>query len=50
MATFLHTMVRITDPERTGRFPARELNERIDEIDDLLTLTGLRLIHEKNSS
>ena len=24
--------------------------EEIDEVDDLLTLTGLRLIHEKNAS
>ena len=40
------------DTIATGGLSGRivPLTERIDEIDDLLTLTGLRLIHEKNSS
>jgi len=38
------------DTIATGGLSGRivPLTERIDEIDDLLTLTGLRLIHEKN--
>ena len=40
------------DAIATGGLSGRivPLTEHIDEVDDLLTLTGLRLIHEKNSS
>ena len=40
------------DTIATGGLSGRivPLTESIDEIDDLLTLTGLRLIHEKNRS